>query len=68
METSEISAVLGVDVEATDCEKLLVRALEFCFEMADCYEEGSVERNAFLALTLPMSLANHRIKSKGVES
>lgn len=54
MELSEISAVLGIDVEAADREKLLERALEFCYEMADCYEEGSVERNAFEALSFPI--------------
>lgn len=50
MEFSEISAVLGIDVEDVWNITLTVRAREFCEEMADCYEKGSVERNAFEAL------------------
>ncbi len=50
MELSEISAILGIDIETATVKETAGRALEFCWEMADCYEEGSVERNAFEAL------------------
>ena len=50
MELSEISAVLGIDVEKEPWIVIAGRAAEFCAEMAECYEEGSLDSNAFEAL------------------
>lgn len=56
MELSEISAILGIDIEAAEPEQIATRAVDFCWEMADCYEEGSTESNAFKALAYAMHL------------
>ena len=50
MDLYEISAILGIDIEAAEPEQIATRAVDFCWEMADCYKEGSTERNAFEAL------------------
>jgi len=50
VELSEISAVLGIDLETATREEIANRAIDFCHEMADCYEPGSLEASAFEAL------------------
>ena len=46
----EISATLGIDINAATPEQVAKRAYEFALEMADCYEVGSLEYSAFSAL------------------
>lgn len=46
----EISATLGIDMRTATPEKAADRALEYCLEMVECYEEGEIERSAFEAL------------------
>ena len=46
----EMNATIGIDLVAADDEQLKKRAFEFCGEMAECYEEGSLENIAFQAL------------------
>lgn len=50
MRTEEISATLGIDVDAATEQKILKRSAEFCAEMADCYPFGGLEADAFNAL------------------
>ena len=50
MKIEEINAVLGIDTDAATSAKLLARASEFCGEMADCYDPGTLERQAFISL------------------
>lgn len=50
MEKAEINAVLGIDVDAATNSQLLLRAVEVCAEMADCYEPYSLEAETFSAL------------------
>lgn len=47
----EINAILGIDLEKSTPEKALERANEVCNELADCYEEGTLEHIAFGALS-----------------
>lgn len=50
MRIEETNAVLGIDVEPATDKRILARALEFCDEMADCYEADTMENLAFGAL------------------
>lgn len=50
MNMEEINAVLGIDTNAVTRDMLIVRAVEFCGEMADCYKPGTLERLAFGSL------------------
>ena len=50
MNMEEINAVLGIDTNAVTKDILIVRAVEFCGEMADCYEPDTLEHTAFVAL------------------
>ena len=46
----EINAILGIDLEKATPEQAAKRAFEVCEEMADCYEVGTLENSAFVAL------------------
>lgn len=50
MRIEEVNAVLGIDVGTATGAELTKRAVEFCGEMHDCYELGTLERAAFAAL------------------
>ena len=50
MNMEEINAVLGIDTNAATRDMLIVRAVEFCGEMADCYKPDTLEHTAFVAL------------------
>lgn len=52
----EISATLGIDMNTATPEKVAKRAIEFCVEMADCYEEKTLEREAFEALAVAIQM------------
>lgn len=54
MELTEISAVLGIDLETASREEIATRAIDFCWEMVDCYEPGSLEASAFEALAIAL--------------
>ena len=56
MELFEVNATLGIECEKAGCEKVLGRCAEFCDEMADCYEKGSLEANAFEALSAALGV------------
>lgn len=47
----EINAILGIDLEKATPEQAAKRANEVCDEMAECYEEGTLENIAFTALS-----------------
>lgn len=46
----EISATLGIDLNAASPEQVAKRGYEFALEMADCYEVEDLEYSAFSAL------------------
>lgn len=50
MTIDEINATLGIDVMAATEEQLRKRGKEFCREMSDCYEPGTLEHAAFTVL------------------
>ena len=52
----EISATLGIDVNAATPEQVAKRAYEFSLEMADCYEVGDLEYSAFMALATALQM------------
>lgn len=54
----EISATLGIDLDASSPEKVAKRAIEYCLEMADCYEEKTLEREAFEALAVAIQMVS----------
>lgn len=54
MDFTEISAVLGIDFETANREEIATRAIDFCWEMVDCYERGSLEASAFEALAVAL--------------
>ena len=47
-----ISATLGIDMSTATPEKAMKRGLEYCLEMAECYEDDTLERDAFEALAV----------------
>ena len=47
----EINAILGIDLEKATPEQAAKRANEVCDELAECYEEGTLEHIAFVALS-----------------
>ena len=47
-----ISATLGIDMSTATPEKAMKRGLEYCLEMAECYEDDEHERDAFEALAV----------------
>lgn len=47
-----ISATLGIDMSTATPEKAVKRGLEYCLEMAECYEDYTLERDAFEALAV----------------
>lgn len=47
----EINAILGIDLEKATPEQAAKRANEVCDELADCYEEGTLEYISFAALS-----------------
>ena len=52
----EISATLGIDMNTATPEQVAKRASEFCLEMAECYEERTLERSAFEALSIALNM------------
>ena len=46
----EINAILGIDLEKATPDQAAKRAFEVCEELADCYEVGTLENSAFVAL------------------
>lgn len=50
MRTEEINATIGIDIESASNEQIIKRSIEFCAEMADCYEANSLEASAFYSL------------------
>lgn len=53
---SEINATLGIDLDNATPEQVVKRASEFCTEMADCYEAGTLERSSFEALHVAIDM------------
>lgn len=52
----EISATIGIDMNNATPEQVAKRAYEFCLEMAECYEERTLERSAFEALAVTLNM------------
>lgn len=52
----EISATLGIDINTATPEQVAKRAYEFSLEMADCYEVGTLEYEAFSALATALQM------------
>lgn len=52
----EISATLGIDVNMASPAQVAKRAYEFSLEMADCYEVGTLEYSAFMALSTAINM------------
>lgn len=52
----EISATLGIDLNTATPAQVAKRAYEFCLEMADCYEPGTLEYSAFEALATAIQM------------
>lgn len=52
----EISATLGIDMNTATPEQVAKRAYEFCLEMAECYEDRTLERDAFGALSVAINM------------
>ena len=52
----EISATLGIDMNTATPEQVAKRAYEFTLEMADCYEDGTLEYSAFMALSTAIQM------------
>lgn len=52
----EISAILGIDINTATPEQVAKRAAEFCLEMADCYEDHPLARDAFGALSVAINM------------
>ena len=52
----EISATLGIDMDKASPEQVAKRAYEFAIEMADCFDEGSLEYSAFTALATAIQM------------
>lgn len=52
----EISATLGIDLNGASPEKVAKRAYEYALEMADCYEVGTLEYEAFMALSTAIQM------------
>lgn len=50
MNIEEINAMFGVETNTESRSRLIVRAIEFCTEMADCYEHDTLEHTAFFSL------------------
>lgn len=53
----KINATLGIDLNVATPEKVGKRAIEYCVEMSDCYEENTLERDAFEALAVAIQMA-----------
>lgn len=47
----EINAILGIDLEKATPEQAMKRANEVCDELSECYEKGTLEHLAFVALS-----------------
>lgn len=52
----EISATIGIDMTKATPEQVAKRAYEFAIEMADCYEENTLEYQAFVALSTAINM------------
>ena len=52
----EISATIGIDMNTATPDQVAKRAYEFALEMADCYEDGSLESHAFMALSTAIQM------------
>ena len=52
----EVSATIGIDMNNATPEQVAKRASEFCLEMAECYEEHTLERSAFEALAVALNM------------
>lgn len=52
----EISAILGIDIDAATPEQVAKRAYEFSLEMADCYEVTDFAYEAFMALSVAINM------------
>lgn len=52
----EISAILGIDMDKATPEQVGKRASAFCLEMADCYEDQPLAREAFEALSVAINM------------
>ena len=50
MRPEEINATIGIDIESASKDQLLKRSIDFCAEMAECYEANSLEASAFYSL------------------
>ncbi len=61
MDLTEMSAVLGIDLAKENTERIAERAAEFCREMIDCYEEGSLERSSFAAMWFVIDLCRRKL-------
>lgn len=54
----EMSAALGIDLETATNEQLAKRIFDFSGEMAECYDEGSLENVAFQAIQMAVLRMN----------
>lgn len=55
---AEYSATLGIDIETASNKQLAARAFDFCGEMVECYEEGSLEAVAFQTIQMVLLKMN----------
>ena len=62
MRIEEIDAMLGIETEAATSAELMKRAVEFCNEMYDCYEPGTLEHTAFFALHYAIAVSRFKDK------
>lgn len=60
MDLTELSAVMGIDLATAPTNKIAERASEFCREMVECYEDGTLERSAFAALWFTIDLMRRK--------
>lgn len=52
----EISATIGIDMNTATPEQAAKRAAEYCLEMADCYPDDPLVRDAFAALHVVINM------------
>ena len=52
----EINAAIGIDLNKATPEQVAKRAYEYAIEMADCYEVGTLEYEAFMALATAIQM------------
>lgn len=58
MPIHEYSAMLGIDLETAPKAQIAKRVFEVCSELADCYDEGSLEAVAFQSIQTALLIMN----------